>query len=89
MTTGEILTVAGFMITISLAMVKSFFSLNIRITENATDILNIKKEIDEHKVSNKDSFVEIKEILRENRNDNKQEHNKMNELLINKFSQGL
>ena len=54
-----------------------FTNLNIKIAENATDILSIKNDIEEHKSKNKDDMKELKDAIIRDKTDNREDHMKI------------
>ena len=60
-----LLSLLGVSTTVSIAFVRSYFQLNVRITENTTNIAAIQKELKEHIVSNINSFDAVAKIFNE------------------------
>lgn len=55
-------------------VIGAYIKLNIKITEISKDIMAQKKELEEHKISNKDSFDEIKTLFKEYKEENRSDH---------------
>ena len=60
---------------------QEFISMSKTIVANSEKIANILKDMEEHKCNNDKSFVAIIDLVKEYRKDNKDDHNKMFELI--------
>ena len=56
-------TLSSILAILVIAFVKSYFNLNVKITEIYTEVASIKREIDEHKTSNNNSFDNVAKVL--------------------------
>jgi len=65
MTITEIISVGLGFLGIGGSMIKWGNSMNQRITENSTEIVNIKRELEEHKLSNNTSFENVDKVYQE------------------------
>jgi hypothetical protein len=63
MTTFEMVTIGFGFVAGGWTMIRWGNSMNQRITENATEIVNIKRELEEHKTSNNNSFDNVAKVL--------------------------
>jgi hypothetical protein len=63
------------------ALIAFAINTNVKIAELNQNNISIQKELTEHKSDNKDTFVDIKNILTDNKNDNREDHNKLFEKL--------
>ena len=70
-------SVIGLLVTNGAALAAVFTNLNIKIAENATDILSIKNDIEEHKAKNKDDLKELKDAILRDKVDNREDHSKI------------
>lgn len=59
------------------AISTAWVRLNIKIAEIQKDVLSIRADMDEHKLSNKDDIKEIKDSVLRDSIDNKSDHQRM------------
>ena len=55
--------------------------LHMNVVSNTERIISITQQFDEHKEQNDKSFIAISELVKQNRQDNKEEHQKMVETI--------
>ncbi len=65
MTLLESLAVATFLIVHISALIGIYINLSSKIADNTKDILNMRKDFEEHKVHNDRDFIEIKDLLKD------------------------
>lgn len=81
MTIQEVLGLLALLLANGTALAATFTKLNIRVSENAKDILAIRSSISEHKDVNKIDMMELKgSMLRETIN-TKEDHKRVMEML--------
>jgi len=73
-TWSNIIAIGSVLIGYLIMGITAFIKLNIKNTENAKDILALRNEFNDHKVTNRDDFDEIKEILKQDRDDSRKDH---------------
>lgn len=73
-TWSNIIALGSVLIGYLIMGITAFVKLNIKNTENAKDILALRNEFNEHKVTNREDFEEIKDILKQDKEDSKQDH---------------
>jgi hypothetical protein len=71
---GLILAAAGIILANAATIATVFINLNVKIAENAKDILALKNDIEEHKLKNKDDIKDLKEIILRDKADNRDDH---------------
>lgn len=86
LSTDNIVEIAIVAISYLVLVIGAYIKLNIKITEISKDIMVQKRELEEHKISNKDSFDEMKILFKEYKGENKSDHISMKDDLsdINK-----
>jgi len=77
MTLTEIFTLSGIILANAGAITMVFTKLNIKIAEIATEVLALKKDMEEHKEKNRDDIKEIKDIVSRDRAENREDHNRL------------
>lgn len=58
-------------------LITFFINMSVKIAEINQRYISLQNEVTDHKTDNKETFNEIKELLKENKADNKEEHKLM------------
>lgn len=80
-TWSNIIALGSVLIGYLIMGITAFIKLNIKNTENAKDILALRNEFNEHKVTNRDDIddvksdiKEVKDMLKQDRDDSRKDH---------------
>jgi hypothetical protein len=76
-----LLAALGILIANAAAIGTVFINLNVKIAENAKDLLSIKSDMEEHKVKNTDDIKELKDITMRDKQENRMDHKEIMNLL--------
>jgi len=74
LTTDNIVTIIVVMVGYLAGGILAYINLNIKITEIFKDFMALRNEYNEHRELNKESFVEIKQYLKDDRMKNDRDH---------------
>ncbi len=74
MDTDQIIAIASMVIGFSSALITIYVKVNVRLAELNKDMLSMKRDMDEHKVTNRSDIKEIKEIISRDKLDNKENY---------------
>ncbi len=77
MTLLEYIAVATFVLSTISALLGMYINLSSKIADNTKDILNMRKDFEEHKINNDKYFIEIKGLLKDDRERNHNGHEKI------------
>ena len=81
MTLLESIAVATFVLSTISALLGMYINLSSKIADNTKDILNMRKDFEEHKINNDKVFIELKELLKDDRERNRNGHEKIMDLV--------
>lgn len=70
----EILSMATIIVANAAAIATIFINLNVKIAENAKDLLSLKNDIEEHKSDNREDIRELKELILRDKVENRDDH---------------
>lgn len=74
LTTDNIIAIVSLALVYLGAGLAAYLTLNVKIAEHSKDIASTKKEMEEHKLNNKEQFEELKQLLKDDRVDNRRDH---------------
>ena len=74
LTTDNIVTLIVVAIGYLAAGILGYVNLNVKIAEIVRDFMALRNEYNEHRESNKESFLEIKQLLKDDRLKNDRDH---------------
>lgn len=74
MTTWELIATGSIFIGYLIAIIGVFEKLSVKNTENTKDILSLRKEFDEYRVDTRANFDEVKQSVKDERQENRHDH---------------
>jgi hypothetical protein len=69
-----VIATVGILLANAAAIASVFINLNVKIAENAKDLLSLKNDMEEHKTKNRDDIKELKELMLRDKAENRDDH---------------